>query len=89
MTFRFICTSCNRTARAEISFCPPWLSPIALALNSIARKNGWVYRNGRIGKSVVSVICFSCRPPRLDLEADYSPVDVVPGTYEDDVCSQS
>lgn len=83
MIFRLVC-ECGASARAEVSdSAPPGISPMALALRK-ATKSGWVYRGGRMGKSVITVVCPKCRDP-LYLEADVEPVSAVPSTYEEDL----
>lgn len=85
MIFRLIC-KCGSSARAEIpspETIPSHLTPLAVALRRAARQ-GWIYRGGRIGKSVVDVVCPACRDP-MYLDGDVDPRDVVPGTYESDL----
>ncbi len=86
MIFRLTCTECGASARAEIGSpekVPPHISPMACALRAAARR-GWVYRGGRIGKSVVDVVCPACAKP-LYLEGDVDPRDATPGSYESDL----
>ena len=79
-----VCTGCGDSARAEVSDkLPPEVNAMALALR-VASKRGWAYRGGRIGKSVIDVMCPKCREP-LYLEADTQPADATPSTHEEDV----
>lgn len=90
MKFRLICSSCGMTARVEVDqeHLPLWISPVAAALGGGMRLAGMKYRNGKIGKSVVSVRCANCvikiEGPALYLEADFTHSEVVPGTCADD-----
>lgn len=84
--FRLVC-ACGATARAEVSDnAPANIAPLALALRAAAKK-GWIYRGGRIGKSVVDIVCPACRDP-LYLEGDVAPADAEPGTYELDLTAE-
>lgn len=80
MLVRVLCGSCDKTARVEV---PPDALPHidrrALALGALADK-GWAYRNGQMGKSVVTALCPKCRPKPLRLDADFVPAEVPPGS---------
>ena len=83
--FRLVC-ACGASARCVVSDqAPAGIDPKALALRKAARQ-GWMYRGGRMGKSVITVVCPKCRDPLL-LEADVAPADVTPSTHEEDVAT--
>lgn len=84
MIFRILCAFCPTSARAEVrEDSTGWLASIALALAAMSQ-SGWVYRNGRIGKSVCTMLCPKCRPAALRLDADFPPAEVQPGTWKED-----
>jgi hypothetical protein len=82
--FRLQC-ECGDEAKVNVSYSlPAGLDPRAVALQQAA-KRGWVYRNGRMGKSVITVVCPKCKPEPLRLDGDIDPVDAKPATYEEDL----
>lgn len=85
MIFRLVCR-CGARGRAEVQEdrLPPHISPVVAALRRAA-KLGWKYRNGRMGKSVISVVCPRCRGRGLYLEADIVPAEASPSTHEEDL----
>lgn len=88
MIIRLVCL-CGASARATVDRdkLPPGVDGKAAALQAAAQQ-GWKYRGGRIGKSVITVECPKCRPERLHLEADFPAADVIPGTYEKDLAPE-
>lgn len=84
--FRLQC-DCGAEAKADVSYAlPAGIDPRAFALQAAAKK-GWVYRNGVIGKSVISVVCPKCRPEPLVLDGDVDPRGAVPATHEEDMAT--
>ena len=86
MIYRLVCTGCRASARADVADhkIPAHVSPLALALRRAA-KVGWLYRGGRIGKSVIDVLCPRCHPVPLHLEGDVDPRDATAKSYEFDL----
>lgn len=85
MIVRFNCSRCGSSAKAEVdtSKLPDWVSPHALAIRVAVRRLGWRYQNGRIGKSVITMVCVLHGDP-MHLDGDIDPAQAMPGTYEDD-----
>ena len=85
MLFRLLC-DCGAKMNVEVDMGrkPAHVSGMALALRAGA-KQGFAYRNGRMGKSVVTVECARCRRGQaLWLEADFLPSEATPGTFASD-----
>lgn len=82
--YRLQC-ACGAEMQARVSYAlPGGNDPRAVALQQAA-KRGWVYRNGRMGKSVITVECPKCRPEPLRLDGDVAPADAQPATHEEDL----
>lgn len=83
--YRLLC-DCGDHMKVEIDEdrCPKQFSPKVAALRAGASR-GWKYRGGRIGKTVMTVVCPKCRGNAMFFEGDVDPRDAVPATYQEDL----
>lgn len=85
LTFRLLCACGDHmTVKVDPDRCPGNITPKVAAMRAGASQ-GWKYRGGRMGKTVMTVVCLKCRGRAMFLEADIDPRDAVPATFEDDV----